>query len=653
MQNFAIGLSGLNAAQAALTVIGNNVANAATDGYHRQRIELSPATSGQTGGGVDVTGITRMIDTFLEGEITRQESSYGQVSQELSLLSTMETTFGEFSETGGLNATLDKFFNAWRNLAASPLERVPRNEVISTAQSLTDELRSLGASLTGMGDQIVLETQNTVAAINQLTEQIAELNGKIQDINIVQGPAGANNLCDQRDQRVMELAQLAGVETQLRDNGVVDVSIAGVSVVTGAVVLGLGVYLRDGDMLAVTAGGAQGSALPVEGGRLGGLLALKNELLGGVRGELDTLARTIVDEVNRCHIQGLGLEGSFDNLTGWALTSTDLTALGTAVQDGTLYVRVTNTATGAVQRHAIAVSVSGAPPDTPASIAAKIDALNGVSAALTGSRLSLVADQGYTFDFLPQPLPAPTATNFTAATPPTVSVAGLYNGSVNHVFTFTASGGGSVGNGTLQLEVRDDTGSLVARMDIGAGYAAGDSVELDNGLKIAVGPGTLNAGNSFQVAGLANTDTSGFLAAAGMNAFFSGASASEIRVCSEVVDSPDRIATAFGGDLTDNTGAKQLAKLCDVSFAGLAGMTLGEYYQRTVANLGQQVALKESRQENIEAMLQSLHQQRSDISSVNINDEAAQLLVYQQMFQAAAKYLSSLQTVLTTLMDMV
>ena len=150
----------------------------------------------------------------------------------------------------------------------------------------------------------------------------------------------------------------------------------------------------------------------------------------------------------------------------------------------------------------------------------------------------------------------------------------------------------------------------------------------------------------------ATTDTAGFLAAAGMNTFFSGASASEMRVCDDVLDAPDRIATAFGADLTDNTGALRLAALRDEVVADLAGMTPGEYYQRTVANLGQEVALRESRQENIEAMLQNLQKQQNDVSSVNTNDEAALLLVYQQMFQAAAKYLSTLQATMTTLMDM-
>jgi flagellar hook-associated protein 1 FlgK len=653
MQNFSVGLSGLNAAQAALDVIGNNVANAATDGYHRQRVELSPTSGGRTGGGVDVAGVARLVDTFLESEIMRQEASQGQVSQELSLLSTVEASFGEFSESGGLNAMIDKFFDSLRTLAASPLDRVPRHETISSAQALTSEFRRLGTSLKSMGDQIVLEAQNTADSINQLTAQIAELNGKIQAVEIVQGRGGANNLCDHRDQLIMELAQLAGVETQQRDNGIVDVSIAGIPMVTGAVVLDLQVSLQDGERLAVSVGGTQGGGLSVEGGKLGGLLTLKNELIGGVHDDLDTLAQAIVGEVNRAHVQGLGLGGSFRDLTGWPIGTADLTALGTGVTDGTFYVRVTNTATGEVQRHAVEVQVSGTAPDTPASIAAKIDSIEGLQASISSSRLCLVADQGYTFDFLPEVLPTPTGTDFTAGLAPTVSVSGVYRGEENHVFTFTASGSGSVGNGSLQLDVQDEKGGMVGMMNIGAGYAAGDSVTLDNGLKIAVGRGALNAGDNFQVEAFANVDASGFLAAAGMNAFFSGASASEMWVCSDILESSDRIATASGGDLTDNVGALRLAAVRDAPVESLAGMTLGEYYQRTVANLGQQVALKQTRQDNIEAMQQSLRQQRSDVSSVNVNDEAAQLLVFQQMFQAAAKYLSSLQTTMTTLMDMV
>ena len=653
MSNFTIGLSGLQAAQAGLDVVGNNVANAATEGYHRQRLQLAPATFGEIPAGVSVLGVTRMIDTLLESEILRQESSYGQVSQELSLLSTVEATLGEFTDGGGLNATIDTFFDSLGDLAAHPLEQVQRNQALSSAQALAGAFRRLGSSLAGLEDQVALEAQNAVDSINVLTRQIAELNNKIQAIEIGPGLGEANNLRDQRDRMIAELAQLVDIETVPRDNGVIDVAVAGIPVVTGAIVVDLAVGLSRDQTLVLSAGSAQGCGLEMEGGRLGGLLTLKNELLADVRAELDTLAKALIDGMNRIHVQGLGPEGSFQELIGWALGTAGLADLKTPVTDGTFYVRVTSTTTGEIRRYAVDVDASGSPPDTPASLAAKIDALDGVSASITSTKLYIAAEAGYTFDFSPAVLPEPTAENFTAASPPAVSVSGLYAGTENHVFTFTVVGSGSVGNGALQLAVTDENGAVAGTLNIGTGYAAGDAVELDNGLKIALSMGALNAGDSFQVQALATTDTSGFLAAAGMNAFFWGEGASDMQVCRELLDAPDRIATAFGSDLADNLGALRLAALRDEARPELGGMTPGEYYQRTVADVGQQVALKQTRQENVEAMLQNLQKQRDDLSSVNINDEAAQMLLLEQMFQAVAKYMSSLQTAITALMDLV
>jgi flagellar hook-associated protein 1 FlgK len=655
MLSFGIGISGLNAAQAGLDIIGNNIANAATEGYHRQRVELAPSPCGLTpagsvGMGVDVMGVTRLIDGLLERELVRQRSAYGQVAQELSTLSSVETTLGEFTEGSGLNGTLDEFFEALQGLAAHPLEQVWRNQTINSAELLAGEFRRLGTSLAGLEDQLILEAQNTVDTINNLVRQIAELNANIQATQIGQGPA--NNLCDQRDQLVTELADLVGVEVQPRENGLVDVSVAGLPLVSGGSALGLEVRLLGDQTLGVFTLGGGGSSLEVQGGRLGGLLALKNDLLGGLRADLDTLARTIIEQINRNHVQGLGPDGSFTQLTGWAMGD-DALAGNTSVSDGTFYLRVTNTATGEVERYGIDVNVSGPTPDTPASIAGRIDALAGVSASMALSRLQIIADPGYTFDFIPAVLPEPTATNFTAGGPPTLAVSGVYQGLENHTFTFTVVGSGSVGNGSLLLNVTNESGDVVDSLNVGAGYAAGDVMEMSNGIRIAVGLGELNAGDSFEVAAFGTTDTSGFLAAAGMNVFFAGTGAADMQVCREVADAPDRIATALGGALTDNTAALRLAGVREEALAGLGGMAPSEYYQRTVANLAQLVALKEARQDNIEAVVQNLRKQRSEVSSVNINDEAAQLLVFEKMFQAMGKYLSVLQTQMTTLMDII
>lgn len=656
MQNYSIGLTGLNAAYAAMDVIGNNIANASTEGYHRQRVNLRPADTPQkgitaTGAGVDVAGVTRMVNGLLEREIVSQGSSYGQVSQELSMLSSIQTTFGEFSESGGLNETLDGFFDALRGLAANPLEQIWRNQVVTSAELMATEFRRLGNSLTSLEDQVIIEAQNVTGSIALLTSQIAELNGRIQATEINQGQA--NNLRDARDQLIVELAQLTGVETQTREYGGVDVSIGGLPVVTGAIALDVSVTLQSDGSLALHATGSEGYGLVVQGGRLGGLLSLKNELLPRIEEDLDTLAKAIISEINAYHVQGVGLDGPFTEMDGWAMSSGDLSEIEPPIVDGTFHIRVTNTQTGEIERHAIEVNLSGSPADTLDSIAAKINAVDGLNASVGFSKLRIVSDLGHAFDFIPAPLPEPTASSLTGASPPAISVSGIYNEDSNETLTFTVSGSGAVGNGALRLTVSNTVGDVVGTLNVGAGYAAGDTITLTNGIKLAVSTGDLNAGDHFEIDVFHSTDTAGFLAAAGMNTFFSGASASEMKVCTRLVQNPDRLATALGGDYSDNAAVLRLVHVHEAGVDSLNGMTPNEFYQRTISNIGQDVSLRQSRQDNITAVIQDLKKQQSDISGVNINDEAAQLIIYEKMFQAVAKYLTTLQTMITTLMNVV
>jgi flagellar hook-associated protein 1 FlgK len=137
---------------------------------------------------------------------------------------------------------------------------------------------------------------------------------------------------------------------------------------------------------------------------------------------------------------------------------------------------------------------------------------------------------------------------------------------------------------------------VIATLNVGDGYAAGDVIEMTNGIKIALSTGDLNDGDTFDVDVFQTTDTSGFLAAAGMNVFFSGASASEMSVCADIANHPNRVATALGADLSDNEAALRMARVHDASVESLGGMTANEYYQRTMATIGQQVALRQSRQ---------------------------------------------------------
>jgi len=387
MANFDIGISGLNAAQRALDVIGNNLANAATEGYHRQRIELTTGRSSQMGTfflgmGVDVAGVTRMIDNLLDEEILRQQSSLEYVSQEFITLNTIENAFGEFSAGYSLSATMDDFFNALKDLCAHPAESIWQNQAVITAAAMANQFRTLGEFLTTLENQIRLEAENTVGQINALMTQIAELNSKIERMEI--GLADANNLRDKRDQCLTELSKFIGIETISREYGVVDVSAGGTPLVMGASAIELQVGLNENNELGIAVAGAYDYTTNVQGGSLGGLLSLRNELVAGIHNDLDTLAKAIIQQINQYHVQGVGSEGSFTNLTGWQMASEDLADFDPPVSDGKIYIRVTNTSTGEITRNEIDIDVS---EDSLTDVATDISAVTGLTASVVSSKL--------------------------------------------------------------------------------------------------------------------------------------------------------------------------------------------------------------------------------------------------------------------------
>jgi flagellar hook-associated protein 1 FlgK len=653
MQSFEIGLTGLHAARKSLDTIGNNIANAATDGYHRQRTELVPAISTYDGhiswgGGVDVAAVSRAIDTLLEEEILNQNGLSGQSSEELTVLQTIENTFGELPGDGRLSQAFDQFFNALQDLSAHPSETVYQRQVVTSAQALANQFQTIGTSLADMAERIDLQVDETVTRINELAAEIASLNEQIQHSEVVGSPA--NNLRDERDQQIYELSKLVPLVTRQQDYGVVDVSVGGIPLVIGSDITKIETGLIDADTLGIGVGGTT-VYRTMEGGKLGGLLSLRNEILTEIQDEFDTLARTIIRTFNDYHVQGVGSEGAFSDLTGWNVDSdVPLEALGLDITDGKLYVRVTNTDTGEVSRAEVEVDAS---VDTLETLASKIDALAGVNASVLSSKLHIGADKGYEFDFLPASLPEPDETDFAVpAGAPDITVSGIYTGDANDVLTFTVQGGGSTGNGDWSIVVTNQDGDTVTTLDVGSGYVAGETVDLGNGIKVALGVGDLADGDTFTVEALADTDTSGVLAAVGLNTFFSGTDAQTMAVLSGFDDSPGRVATALGSDYADNTNVARLSGLKNEVLDDLNGQTISNYYDILVTTVGQDITLTKMRQDNIEAMLQDLMDRRSEASGVDINDESAKILIFEQMYQAMARFMNSVQTTTETLLNL-
>ncbi len=655
--SYEIGLSGLQAARRALDTIGNNVANATTEGYHRQRLELTPARQNHVGhfaygSGVDIDGVTRVMDRLLEAEIMLQTSSSEATKQQLSALQTLETTFGEFGGADTLNTYINTFFESMQDLATHPNDLTWQHQFVSAAEVMAGQFRTVGTSMAELSDRALREAQSLASTVNELSTEIATLNASIERIEI--GGTPSNNLRDQRDQKIADMAELINVDTTDREYGVVDVMAAGIPVVMNSQTTDITVDLDTSTIMGVRAVESVTPRTSGVEGQIGGLMHFKNTLLPEITTGLDTLAKGIAEQVNRFHVQGVGSSGSFTRLEGWNLgeETATLSELDPDITTGTLYIRLTDTNTGTISRHAVAV---GDPATTTlGDVANAISAINGstgLTASVINDQLTLTAETGYTFDFIPAPVPTPTTTNFNGSADPTVTVSGHYTGTGNPNLTFTVAGTGQIGNSSnLTLTVNDGT-SDIKTLNIDTGYVAGDDLDLGNGLQVRLSLGDLADGDSFEVQALSNTDTSGILAAAGINTFFQGSDAQRLAVATRIQDDNTQVATALGSDLSDNRNIRRMSDLVNTAVADLDDRTVTAYYRTLVTNLGQDIAITKSRRDNLEAVLQGLGTRRTEISGVDINEEAARILMFEQMYQAMAKYLNTINDNMKLLMN--
>ncbi|MBN1796314.1 MAG: flagellar hook-associated protein FlgK [Sedimentisphaerales bacterium] len=659
MSNLSIAISGLQAAQKGLDVVGNNLANVATEGYHRQRINFTPAYSTMRqsvvlGGGVKVETATRLVDNLLESEMLRQSGILSQVSQEYSVLQTLESALGEFGAEGTLSEALDEFFMAFSDLSGHTGETIWQQQLVTSAQTMASKFRSLGDYLSELDDQIMLEAEDLVEQANELINEIARLNDEIEKIE-TEG-SQANNLRDERDQLVTRLGEIIGVSVYQRDYGVIDVEAGGIAIIIGTSPTEIEVATTDSGRMGLSIKGAMNYTTSVSGGKLGALMNLKNNMLDDINSEIDTLAITLINKVNEYHIQGLGSSGSFGRLDGWSMETEVLADLEPPITGGSFYIRITDTSTGAITRNEIDLS-SIVPADpvvglTLTDIANEIDSITGLTSWYNNAGLHIeqTADN-YEFDFIPAVLPLPTASSLTSPTPPEITVSGVYEGSANDTLHFDISGAGDVGSGTLTLTVTDNAGQTVRILNIGQGYAAGDTLSLGNGISITVGVGSFAAGDNFDVDVFADTDTSGLLAAAGMNCLLAGSGADDIEVCSQVIADPTLVATSLGVGFTDNLNSVRLKALGEEALSNLNSMTVGDFYRTIVTDLGREIRNKQMQQENADVVMQNLQNQWNEISGVDINEEATQLILYEQMFQSMAKYMVTVQKSIETIMS--
>ncbi len=299
----------MNAQQAAVQVASQNISNAQTDGYTRERIELTAAVPttypwGTVGNGVSIADVTRTRDALLDTSFRSESADAGAASTTSAALQQIQTIFNEPSDNG-LAATLDKFWSSWSDLANDPTNQAAKSVVLSAGQDVASQLNQSASQLDATDQQNRQAIQTDVDRVNQLTQQVADLNTKI--VGAESGGHPANDLRDARDSAVDELAKLTGAQTIERSNGTVGVYAAGRLIVDGSAAKPL--QFNDANPPAITAGG---SATPLAGlgGSLGAELGLSTSSIPDLMNRLDALTSALVTNVNAIHGAGTAYSGT-------------------------------------------------------------------------------------------------------------------------------------------------------------------------------------------------------------------------------------------------------------------------------------------------------------------------------------------------------
>lgn len=325
-------LSSLIAQRQSLDVAGQNIANANTVGYTRQRATLAAlpsatvpsmfATSDGTGQGTRVSGIDRLADVFLDARLRTQTSGASYLSTRAEAYAALETSVGEPATTG-LASQLSTFWGAWEDVANTPDKSSAKAVLLQDAQAVANRIGTLYTAARTQWTQARSTTVALVDQVNTAAAGVADLNGRIREISNSGGTA--HELADQRDQLVTSLSSLVGAAVSVRADGQVDVLVGGNALVSGnranaLAVQGATSFAQatgdttavppvDGQTVSVVWAAHPSRSAGLDGGRVAGLLSVLAPTdatgTGGILTEAaaryDALATTIASQVNALH----------------------------------------------------------------------------------------------------------------------------------------------------------------------------------------------------------------------------------------------------------------------------------------------------------------------------------------------------------------
>lgn len=565
-----IGRSGLQVHQAAIEVTGNNLANAATKGYSRQRVTLAPLSETNSGHnafigrGVELQNISRVMDEALLSRVRSSVSDYQGSLTRQDILQQIEAIENELSGAG-LNSQLSDFFNAFSELANSPADNSLRVLAVEQGSRLTSYINGLNTELNRVRKQVDGSIEDAVNNVNGILNQVESINSQI--LAAEASGKEAHALRDERDRLLEDLSGFVDFSNNELDTGIIDIFIGSTPIMLDGKSRGVSAdFQTNGPDVTVTLEvGEDGTYLTPTSGTLGQLFASREVDVNNAIQTLETFTHQLTYEFNKVHSQGQG-QTNFTQLEGTyavadptaALNDLNNNQLTFAPETGSFIMHVTQRSTGDRIPVQIPISLDGIGADTTFNdVVAAIDTVANVNASMTP-------------------------------------------------------------DGRISINT---------------------------------------ASSDFEVS--FSDDTSGTLAALGVNTFFTGRDPSEFAVNATLETNPQLIAAGLhhqsgaNAESGDNRNALRLTNLQNQAVDAINGLSIREYWNRHVEEYAIRTA-GTTREVNANAVVtESLEAQRQSLSGVNVDEEAINLLTYQRSFQGSARFISVVDQLMDTLLGLV
>lgn len=633
-------MSGLLAAQRSLSTVSHNISNVNTEGYSRQRAELVAREAqfrgvGYIGTGVNISTITRVSDQFLNTQLRTSTSSSSDINAFLTLASRVDNMLAD-AETG-LSPSLQNFFAAVQDVNDLPSSATARQVMISEADSLAARFQFLDSRLSDLGDEVKVQLTGDINDINTLATSIANFNSSIVAAIGAAGGQPPNDLLDQRDVLILDLAKLVTVNTLEQSDGSLNVFIGkGQPLVINKDASILGITETYEGHYEISLDNEFSSSFITEsisGGSIGGQINFQAQMLEPAKNALGRLAIGMADTFNDQHRLGASLDGDV-NTAFFTVGAPSVVALGTAPNNVTSVITDSTalsdsdynltftggnnyTLTRLSDATTTAIDTGGASPYTTATV--------------DGFNLTITAGAAVNDQYIIRPtINGASDLSVLITDPRKVAIAGpLKGGAVTNASGVPTN----IGSAAISdVNISSTTGvPLAANITLTFDSALNQfDISAPPGGTLAYTPATDSGGKQFTIAtaGNATFTISGF---------------------------PEN---GDGFLIQNNTGAdgdnRNGLLLSDLQSSRLLLNGSASYqntYGQLVADVGSTTRQSEISSEALGALLEQTVEARESVSGVNLDEEAANMLKFQQSYSAAAQMISVADNLFNTLMN--